>query len=1008
MTPLFPNADEPLILKQGEVDDCYLLASLDCIFNGGAEYLQLLKSKFVRTKDGVTLRIKRTDQSAYLKPEKMKGKYTYFQDTLTNEDVFILSEKVLKEIDDSEKSVQTNSLAVKILERISSYYYVEEWDHLDEMASIKAHSIKLRHSETSTVFVGKLIGIQAYDGEDFDEILKLKLMKPQEPVYMSMAYGEADVMGKIHERHSLRIDSVVPKPHGDYEVILVNPWDNQKRERYFLKELKKRDCRFCIFSTNQQEYELTRILLKNPVERGKYIFEHPELVNMLLEIQTMNLLRDSKPILSCISLHQQMPYLMSLYNVLLVDGRVKLIQSVVESGGDMERFIKLLITKVPQKDLIKIILQSETLQDQTVKVLVDMAIEAKKQKSSPASHLFNKLSFFNLIVDAAIYQRSKKLKCSVENAKQKIESGIINYYFDNHKRNKLAQHAGLQDFFIANIFSNAWIEKKYTPRFLLAYAVAKFISAKNFSLAMIAHIQSSDASLVNEVFLNEILFNCPCENPRELFAGLHALNQLNLELAQALLPLAIKKIKLLFNVSMTQLTTDVALEKSSEFKWWFISLTRVAQSKPVDNPDPQSLLIQKAKRVVSTYVEKIKNFPVVFDYSLGSQSIELRCANLILTLENKVRRNPDLREATKVLGFISLHPEISDVLADKKRIIQEIAAQQIKQKKAEKVIMNIVEQINLFPFSFEKIITSKAIELHCTSLIAKLNELTKVNPLLNQALQILGLKDLHPQIILAMTNKIELIKGAASQQKLSLERAESAVQSYVKQINDFPFSFSNVVTTKSVVLTRTFLMRQLEDIVKGKDLSEAQLTLGYFGQHPEITDALNNKKRAIQLEAGMTENAITSKNEAFKTIQYIKFATYLESVRKLVEILEGKAENNKNYQKIAEKGRNFYNTLATAQYIFLNSGKPKEKNTAEFKKNCLNAIETVPAVLLEHHGWMRAIGDINKALSSIITLASIHGTTGRCGLFTQPINAKTTHKLPLTLPVITIGSMASA
>lgn len=79
----------PLTIKQGPVDDCYLLVALDCIFNSGDEARQLLASKFTQTLLGLTVRIKRNNQSTRLDSQKMRGKYIHVYDRNTDEDVFL-------------------------------------------------------------------------------------------------------------------------------------------------------------------------------------------------------------------------------------------------------------------------------------------------------------------------------------------------------------------------------------------------------------------------------------------------------------------------------------------------------------------------------------------------------------------------------------------------------------------------------------------------------------------------------------------------------------------------------------------------------------------------------------------------------------------------------------------------------------------------------------------------------------------------------------------------------
>ncbi|HAT1659356.1 TPA: hypothetical protein I8Y75_001476 [Legionella pneumophila] len=468
MTPLFPEKNTPLTIKQGPVDDCYLLVALDCIFNSGDEARQLLASKFTQTPLGLTVRIKRNNQSTRLDSQKMRGKYIHVYDRNTDEDVFFIGQQKLKEIDNSKKGVQTNSLAIKVLERISSYYYTGDWDHTGESGSLTAHSIRQRHMESSTRFVGKLLGIHAEDTEEMDEIIKLKLMNPREAIYISFAYGEPDANGKIHERHALRIDKVVSKTNGGYDFILVNPWDNQKQETFSLGELEKRDCRFCTFSLNQQRYEITRILLKNPVEQGQYIFANPELFTLLLQMQKLSLLSDAKNIQACINLHKQMPYLIALYNSLTSDEQKKLIQGLVDTKGDKEKFIKHLIINTPRLDLIKTIFQKEPLENKTENMIVDLALEAKK-KHSPARIVFEDLEFFTLIMNRAIHHKANIRGCGQEHAKKLIESKIIHYYFDNLRTDNLTRNAGLRELFAAKIFTKTSIEAWFAARISLAH-----------------------------------------------------------------------------------------------------------------------------------------------------------------------------------------------------------------------------------------------------------------------------------------------------------------------------------------------------------------------------------------------------------------------------------------------------------------------------------------------------------------------------------------------------------
>ncbi|MFJ1267676.1 hypothetical protein ACD661_03775 [Legionella lytica] len=247
MTPLFPEKGQYILIQQGVVGDCYLLCSLDCILNGRPENQDLIRSKFTQTHEGVYLRIKRTDQSHYLNPEKMQGKYIYSYDVETDEDVIFIDNQKLEAIDGDSGGVQSNALAVKILERISSYYYVGAWDNEGVDASIFAHNIPQRHQETSTIFVGKLLGIETTDTRDINAIINLKMLNPNEPIYISIDYGDRDAFGHTVGRHALRIESIIPMQNGDYEIVLINPEDNTKQEVFTLSDIKTRNYRFSIF-----------------------------------------------------------------------------------------------------------------------------------------------------------------------------------------------------------------------------------------------------------------------------------------------------------------------------------------------------------------------------------------------------------------------------------------------------------------------------------------------------------------------------------------------------------------------------------------------------------------------------------------------------------------------------------------------------------------------------------------------------------------------------------------
>ena len=286
---LFPKNNGRILIEQGDIGDCYLLASLDCIFNSGPKGYEYIKSLFTEVPEGVIVRLRHNDQSTNLTTDLLAGKYEYSHDIVHNEDVFFLNRARLDEIDRAPEGAETNSLAVNILEHLSSYYFTCGTETLKRTTSLTAHDLPYRNYGTETIFVAKLLGLYAHDLYDFKDIIKIKTICPDQPIYIGMLYDFEDTFGTLDKRHALRIERIIPindRP-GDYMFVLVNPWDNQLTETYTLEELKKRKCRFSIFDTDRPKYELIRMLMSRSDTLGQIVFANPELLQMVLRIKRL-------------------------------------------------------------------------------------------------------------------------------------------------------------------------------------------------------------------------------------------------------------------------------------------------------------------------------------------------------------------------------------------------------------------------------------------------------------------------------------------------------------------------------------------------------------------------------------------------------------------------------------------------------------------------------------------------------------------------------------------------
>lgn len=284
LTPLFPENNGFISIKQRDAGDCYFLTSLECMFSAGEHGYSLIRRMFIQGDSGVELRFFHTAHSAHIKFDKLRGKYDYRYDRINNQDVFFISNQRLDEIDHADEGVITNSLAVKIIERISAYYYECDWDTayrrhprvLLRSESVSAHNTDARFQGSSTSFVSQLLGIPVLETFNLDQIILLKKIFPNQPIYMGMRVGEPNVNGVLL-RHAFKIEKIRPDRHriGHHQFILIDPSNNELQHIYTQEHIHQRAPRFAIFKTDPQIYEWISCLSQFPdlLQKVSYIKE---------------------------------------------------------------------------------------------------------------------------------------------------------------------------------------------------------------------------------------------------------------------------------------------------------------------------------------------------------------------------------------------------------------------------------------------------------------------------------------------------------------------------------------------------------------------------------------------------------------------------------------------------------------------------------------------------------------------------------------------------------------
>ena len=256
--PLFTPFNKTTI-QQGNIGNCSLLTVLDCLMNTSTEGLDFVKSMFDKTEEGIIVRIKRTYHSNNLK-DKNLTQYRYFYDSATDQDVFFVSQEKCEEMEVETKGVKTDALAVKILERICSYYFYNNWQTVTN--SIEAHDIRvIRYADSQQFgtfsFIAEWLSLdtQPIAVEDY---WMLKQLLSNLPVYLSFELYPGF-------RHAFRLEDIerINEYSADREVVVRNPWHNRKREKYLLSHVLSSNPSFYLIKSDSIHYELAGVLIKN-------------------------------------------------------------------------------------------------------------------------------------------------------------------------------------------------------------------------------------------------------------------------------------------------------------------------------------------------------------------------------------------------------------------------------------------------------------------------------------------------------------------------------------------------------------------------------------------------------------------------------------------------------------------------------------------------------------------------------------------------------------------------
>ncbi len=181
---------------------------------------------------------------------------------------------------------------------------------------------------------------------------------------------------------------------------------------------------------------------------------------------------------------------------------------------------------------------------------------------------------------------------------------------------------------------------------------------------------------------------------------------------------------------------------------------------------------------------------------------------------------------------------------------------------AKRVISDIVQRINSFPFSFEGFKTVEHVNLNAEELRGQLKKIVHSGELQN-ALQILDLPDGHPEVQRALERKLRMIDAAANRRSDFLRKYETDIDEHVRQIKNFPIDFNDADTIVAIESQRILLNKKLHTLVKAEDLLGEQ-----FIANPKIKMVYYAQVEKINLRAELLQKRLL--DEAQKVIDSVE------------------------------------------------------------------------------------------------------------------------------------------
>lgn len=623
--PLFP-VNEPIKIDPNSNNNHFLLAFLDGFINH-MEGLNHLKSLFRENADGsVTLRIKRAVQSAYFQPENVENSCIYNYNEVSGEDEFRFPHQLITEIKNSNRIV-TNCLAVKILERVSSYVTYNSPKVPGEPLLCGVLPSKSDQRKDS-VYIGGLANLYAQDNLSIDKLANIQKVLSDLPIYLSMESPQNGLNVKGNGRSIYRVVHISNAGKEDEAIILVNPWTTGKLEPYGSKDLMNNKLSGCFFAPDLATYHFAKWLTKQS-ERGiERLLVNPVAISLIQDGLKQNP-NSGTGLLDRYSSLIKSATLLRYYQLFTAQQREAFHNYVLTAKEpllDETHILNFALNEPIFADIAKKIINETDIQESTLQSILKSVISNKNDeiyqslklkydlpvpsvlsnnpelyddlvyldlKSPPVNgemwaNINKKIHpdapyfeqrFLEFVIDRAAREKESP-KLDFNSAKSYVKNTLIDHFFYPNEPAVLTSAGNIRKLFTQPqpLFTREQGLDASTPQEFSVRAVSYFL--RNIYLTDGICFQVRTPFVLSNDECRHLLMTAPTKNLGLQISQIHTLSNYNSKVARDLVLFAINNAQGLYGLSKREVQEEINKIADDSIKQWLAGITASIKSQP--------------------------------------------------------------------------------------------------------------------------------------------------------------------------------------------------------------------------------------------------------------------------------------------------------------------------------------------------------------------------------------------------------------------------------------------